>query len=362
MATVYDRALDQERTADLEQKLQQMLNQGGLSLMISVGHRVGLFDVMGNMDSATSQEIAERSGLRERCVRDWLSAMVHGGIVEYETIIKTYRLPSEHAALLTRSAGLNNYASTARWISIFGKIEDDLVECFRKEGSIPCTVFSSLQSELVAENSVSVVNGLFRHVLPLAPSLILGLCEGLDVLDLGCGAGATLMELAVAFPKSRFVGYDMSEEDIRRARRSAEARGISNITFITRDISQIHAICSFDLITAFDVIHDQAYPFQILDEIHTALRPAGILLMQNPVASHSFEKQSDHPLSPLLSTISCLRSMAFPAEQDLAPAVTEWGEEKTCQTLEEIGFENVAIHQLPHDMLSYFYVAIKQAE
>lgn len=360
MTTGCNLTLNLERTAVFEQKLQQMINQGGLSLMISVGHRTRLFEVMAHLDSATSQEVAEQAGLLERYVRDWLAAMVAGGIVEYETIFKTYRLPPEHAALLTRSAGFNNYATNVRWFSFFGKVEDEIVTCFREGGGIPEGAFTNLQSEIAAENSESVMSGLFKYVLPLVPSLIMRLCEGLDVLDLGCGAGTTLMELAVAFPKSRFVGYDLSAEVIQHARRIAEEREIENVTFFTQDISQIHAINSFDLITAFDVIHDQAYPFQVLDEVYAALRPAGIVLIQDIATSHHFEKNRNHPLAPLLFTVSCMRYLAVSAQQGQAPVGTEWGKEMACQTLEDVGFENIEVHELPHDILSYFYVATKQ--
>lgn len=359
MTTACHLTSDLERTELFEQKLQQMINQSSLSLMISVGHRTGLFDTMDEMDSATSQEIAESAGLLERYVRDWLGAMVTGGILEYDSMFKTYRLPPEHATLLTRSAGLNNYATQVQWFSIFGKLEDDIVKCFREGGGIRQSVFANLQSEMVEEQSDSVINGLFKYVLPLVPNLIMQLCEGLDVLDLGCGNGSTLMELAVMFPKSRFVGFDNSAEMIEKAKRVAKEQSIENITFINRDIALIHAIDSFDLITAFDVMHDQAYPFQVLDEVFAALRPGGIVLMKDVATSSNFDQRRNNPLAPLLYSISCMRSMVVSREQGMTPAGTEWGKEMAAQTLEEVGFENIEVHELPHDILSYYYVAEK---
>ncbi|QDT45267.1 Trans-aconitate 2-methyltransferase [Gimesia alba] len=351
--------LDLDRTERFEQKLQQMINQGGLCLMVSIGHRTGLFDVMSNMDSASSREISDRAGLRERYVRDWLAAMVTGSIVEYDEMFKTYRLPSEYDSLLTRHAGCKNYATNVQWFSIFGKLEEDIIKCFREGGSVPESVFTDLQSKLAAEKSESDLNGLFKYMLPLVPTLIMQLCEGLDVLDLGCGTGETLLELAQAFPKSRFVGYDQSLESIEKARCSAEERGIENVAFFNRDLAQIHAIDAFDLVTAFDVMHDQPYPFQVLDEVYAALRPEGIFLMQDLVNSNKAALNLQNPLAPLLYSISCLRGMAASLQQNDQTDEVVWGQEPTCQTLEAVGFEKIEIHDLPHDILSEFYVATK---
>ncbi|MCA9014475.1 MAG: methyltransferase domain-containing protein [Planctomycetaceae bacterium] len=357
MMTDCDLTGDLNRTKTFEETLQQVIRQGGLCLMISLGHRTGLFDVMGNMDCATSQEIAARSGLQERYVGDWLAAMAHGDVIEYDEMFKTYRLPSERAALLTRAAGLKNYASHLQWFSIFGKMEDDLVRCFREGAGVPESVFADLQSNLTAEKSESDTNRLFKHVLPAVPTLIMRLCEGLDVLDLGCGSGATLLELATAFPQSRFVGYDDCAEQIQQARRTAEERGIENVAFFNRGLAQIHAIDAFDLITAFDVLHTQAYPFLVLDEAYAALRPGGIFLLQDIAESYHTERNLKQPFAPLLYAISCLRSMA--QQNETSADSVSWGQEPLCQTLEAVGFEQIDVLTVPHDLLHSFYLARK---
>src|SRR5436190_15803675 len=100
-------ALDQEKAQAFAGKMMQTLNDGFLGLLISVGHRTGLFDAMGGLPPATSQQIADAAGLNERYVREWLGGMVVGRIVEYDPAAATYHLPPEHAAFLTRAAGMN---------------------------------------------------------------------------------------------------------------------------------------------------------------------------------------------------------------------------------------------------------------
>src|SRR5262245_4013512 len=94
------------------------LNDGALCLMISIGHRSGLFDVLSEMTPSTSEEIARRAGLNERYVREWLGAMVTSQVVEVDPASGRYRLPAEHAAFLTRAAAANNMAVFAQYVGL----------------------------------------------------------------------------------------------------------------------------------------------------------------------------------------------------------------------------------------------------
>ena len=102
-----------ERTCDI-------INAGAQSVMISIGHRSGLFDVMAKLEPKTSQEIADAAESAERYVREWLAVMVTAGIVHYDPQGKTYHLPEAHAACLTRGAELGNVAVYAQPICLDG--------------------------------------------------------------------------------------------------------------------------------------------------------------------------------------------------------------------------------------------------
>jgi hypothetical protein len=112
--------------------------------MLSVGHRTGLLDVMRDLPPSTSQEIADRAGLNERYVREWLGAMVTGRVVEVDPGSGRYRLPAEHAGFLTRPAGGDNLAVFTQYIGLMGAVEDDIVECFRRGGGVPYSRFPPL--------------------------------------------------------------------------------------------------------------------------------------------------------------------------------------------------------------------------
>src|SRR5262245_18976590 len=124
--------IDQERAAAFSGELMTTLNHGALCLMLSIGHRTGLFDVMSQLPPATSQEIAARAEVDERYVREWLGAMTTARLVEVDPATQKFSLPAEHARSLTRAAGADNIAVFAQYIGVLGAVEDDVVECFRK--------------------------------------------------------------------------------------------------------------------------------------------------------------------------------------------------------------------------------------
>lgn len=126
-----DPSFDSAKAGAFADRFLGTLNQGALCLMVSVGHRLGLFDALRGMAPATSAEIARKAGLNERYVREWLGAMATGRVVEVDDAGERFTLPAEHAAFLTRLAGADNFAVFAQYIPLLGSVEDDIVECFR---------------------------------------------------------------------------------------------------------------------------------------------------------------------------------------------------------------------------------------
>ena len=119
-----------------------VLNDGLLALMTSIGHQVGLFEAMADLPPATSGQIARAAGANERYVREWLGAMVVGRIVAYDPANRTYLLPPEHAASLTKRAGSGNLATVTQLMSCMSSVEQGIVECFRKGGGLPYSAYS----------------------------------------------------------------------------------------------------------------------------------------------------------------------------------------------------------------------------
>ena len=338
-------------------RMLEILNHGAIALMTSVGHRTGLFDAMAGLPPATSAEIAEAAGLNERYVREWLGAMTTGGIVLFDPEAERFHLPREHAASLTRAATPNNIAAFAQYVPLLGAVEDGIVHCFREGGGVPYSGFPRFQEVMAEDSGQTVLPALTDAIVPLVPGLVDALRSGIDVLDVGCGSGRAMITLARAFPASRFRGIDISPDGIATARREALASGLANVRFDREDAASLAAADRYDLVTAFDAIHDQARPAEALRTIAGLLTPKGVFLMQDIAASSAVENNLDHPIGPFLYTVSCMHCMTVSLAEDGAGLGAMWGEERARAMLRDAGFSRVDMRRLPHDIQNAYYIA-----
>ena len=309
--------------------------------MVSVGHRTGLFDVMSQSPPATSEELAARAGLNERYVREWLGAMVTARVVTIDPATSRFSLPAEHAAFLTRAAVADNMAVFAQYVAVMGAVEDDIVECFRQGGGVPYERFRRFHEVMAEDSGQSVLSSLESHILPLVPGLTERLAQGIRVLDVGCGRGRIMNTLAELYPQSRFMGMDLSTDAIGFARDEALQKGLVNSEFMALDLSTFDESAepeSFDFITTFDAIHDQAKPLNVLKGIHRALKPEGVYLMQDISGTSHMDRDIEHPIGTFLYTISCMHCMTVSLAQGGEGLGAMWGEEKTREYLQRQAF------------------------
>jgi ubiquinone/menaquinone biosynthesis C-methylase UbiE len=356
-----DTAFDRDRAEAFSGALLETLNHGALCLMMSIGHRTGLFDAMRDAPPGSSEEIARAAGLNERYVREWLGAMVTARVVEIDGEGR-FRLPEEHAAFLTRKAGADNLSLFSQYVAVLGSVEDAVVECFRLGGGVPYERFSRFHAVMAEDSGQSVLSVLESHIVPLVAGLRERLNRGIRVLDLGCGSGKVMVELGALYPKSSFLGYDLSSEAIAAARESASRRGLSNVTFAERDLSDFDVTAepgSADFVTTFDAVHDQARPLALLRGIARTLADDGVYLMQDIKGSSYVAKNLSHPIGTFLYTVSCMHCMTVSLAQGGEGLGAMWGEEKTREYLSTAGFGRVEKHELSHDIQNNWYVVRK---
>jgi 2-polyprenyl-3-methyl-5-hydroxy-6-metoxy-1,4-benzoquinol methylase len=352
-------ALDEGKAEAFVGRMVGVLNDAGLALMTSIGHQTGLFDTLAEMPPATSAQIASAAHLNERYVREWLGAMVTGQIIEYDPAAQTYRLPPEHAAALVRAAGTGNLADDMQFIALLGGVEADVVACFRAGGGVPYSRYPRFQ-QMMAEDSGAVLDGsLLETVLPLVPGLPERLRAGIDVLDVGCGQGHAINLMARAFPQSRFAGYDFSEQGIAAGGAEAERLGLTNARFELKDLRTLDDAARYDLVTAFDAIHDQAQPAQLLSAVARALRPQGVFLMVDVAASSRLDENREHPLGPFLYTVSTMHCMTVSLALDGAGLGTVWGEQTARQMLADAGLAHVEVQRIDGDIINSYYIATR---
>ena len=222
------------------------LEGAAVSIMIEVGRRVGLFEAMATMGAATSAEIAAKTGLSERYVREWLAAMVCGGIVEYAAGGGTYRLPQEHAVGLTGSS-TGNLTTMAEMFPLLNRVIPDVAEAFRTGRGVPYRAYQPDHEPHGPAKPPALRRAAVQRVPRQPEGLIPKLEAGIRVADVGCGTGYCIALMARRFPKSTFVGYDLAEEGIAEAR--STARGLDNASFVVQDIARLEGRTRFDLVT-----------------------------------------------------------------------------------------------------------------
>jgi hypothetical protein len=163
-----------EKTSDVAnpaERLLGILNNATTALMISVGHRTGLFDTLRTLPPSTSTQIAQASGLNERYVREWCGALTMARILEYDAKTQTYRLPESYAAFMTRQDPANNMAVFMQYVSLMGSVEDSIVACFQKGGGVPYEAYTRFHDVMAEDSGQSVVPMVVDHILPLAPEI-----------------------------------------------------------------------------------------------------------------------------------------------------------------------------------------------
>lgn len=341
-------------------RLLEILNNAGTAMMLSVAHRTGLFDALDECDWATSHEIAQQANLNERYVRECLGALVTSRIVEYDPDEATYSLPQEHAALLTSRAGSDNFGSTFQWVAVLGEVESQITECFHEGGGVPYSSYTRFHEVMAEESNKTVVSALTDSIVPLCEGLKEKLQLGIRVLDVGCGSGRAMIEAAKEYPNSQFMGLDLCKETIETANRLAADAGLDNVRFEQVDVANLNGNGAFDLITAFDAIHDQAKPAVVLDNINRLLASDGTFLMQDIAASSHVDQNIDNPLAPFLYTISCMHCMSVSLAQGGDGLGAVWGKELATTMLEEAGFGNVEVKTSEHDVMNFYYIAQKR--
>jgi 2-polyprenyl-3-methyl-5-hydroxy-6-metoxy-1,4-benzoquinol methylase len=351
--------IDEAKAEAFAERFVAGLNESSLMMMFSIGHRTGLFDTLDGMDWSTSRQIADAAELDERYVREWLGAMVTGKVVEYRPDDHTYKLPPEHARWLTRKATPENLAVTAQWISVLGCVESQIVDKFKTGGGVSYDCYHRFHETMAEESAQTVVAALHEHILPLSQGLEELLERGAKVLDVGCGSGRAVCALARAYPASTFVGYDLADEAIAAANALAREHSLANATFKAKDITHLDEPDTYDLVTAFDIVHDQKDPVSVLANIHVVLKPGGTFLMQDIAGSSHLEKNIDHPIGAFGYTVSTMHCMTVSLAQSGAGLGTMWGEELAEQMLQDAGFTGLTKHKLDHDFINVYYVMSK---
>ena len=334
---------------------------------IYIGDRLGLYRAMAEAGPLTAKDLAERTGTHERYIREWLEQQTVSGIVEVEDNLlqaeeRRYILPDAHTEPLIDCDSLNYIAPIAQLIAGAVRPLPKVLEAFRNGNGVPFEAYGAdLREGQAAINCPAFTHQLPYEWLPTIEDLHARLQEDppARVADIGCGFGWSSIGIAQGYPKVFVEGFDLDEPSIERARQNARLNGVDDrIRFHVRNAGEIETEDQYDLVTAFECIHDLSDPVGVLGAMRNLVSPKGTVLVVDERVGHSFSP-NENDIDWMMygwSVLHCLPvGMANP------PAVGT-GTVMRAGTLQsyalEAGFQSIEI--LPIDNFFFRFYRLRQ--
>lgn len=269
---------------------------------IYVGDRLGLYRALAEGGPSTAADLARRAGIDERYAREWLEQQAVAGILEVATESaedskRAYRLPPGHAEVLLDRDSLN-YLLPITWaIPGLAATLPALLRAYRQGGGVPYTDYGpEFRNSIALLNRPMFLNLLGSKWLPAMPDIDRRLRADppARVADVGCGTGWSSIAIATAYPKVRVAGFDLDEPSIASARENAAKAGIGDrLTFESRDAATGGQGGTYDLVTAFETIHDMSDPVTVLQAMRTLVAPGGAVLVADEKVAEAFTAPGD---------------------------------------------------------------------
>jgi 2-polyprenyl-3-methyl-5-hydroxy-6-metoxy-1,4-benzoquinol methylase len=315
---------------------------GSFSMALGhIGDRLGLFRAMNGAGPVTSEQLASKTGLNERYVREWLKAMVAAEYLDYDASSGRFVMTPEQAYVLADDTSPLSAGGLLQFTAPTVANTEKLVGIFRDGGGIAYSEMGPQVPEGIARFfGPGYVNFLVQEWLPAVPGLPERLKAGIDVADVGCGHGLSTMTMAAAFPASRFVGLDFHGASIERARRAAAERGLTNVDWRAEPAHQLPRDRRFGLVCAFDCIHDMVDPRGTLRAIRAVLADDGVLLWSEPNASDN-PLDNRNPVGKAFQCVSPLHCMTVSLAHRGEGLGTVIGERGVRALARETGFTRV---------------------
>lgn len=340
------------------QKVFGLLSGAAISAMIHLGDRLGLYRALHGAGPVTSEGLAEKTGLSERWVREWLRGQAAAQLLEYSEE-GHFSLSPEMAMIL---ADEDSPKFAAGIFSDFPQrmaILEKLPEAFRTGLGLP---YDARGSE-GARGIERVFAPWYRHalipvVLPALDGVESRLQAGAKVADVGCGAGIALVQMATAFPQADFHGYDISEHALARANANKDEAGLTNLRFHHAAQDGLPADASFDFITTFDCIHDMTHPAEAIRAIRSALKPDGTWLIADIKSAPTFEENLKKPMTGLMYAFSVMGCMSSALSEPGGAGLGTLGfnEQVARGMTRDAGFTRFTRHDFDNPFNAYYEV------
>ncbi|MDP3878403.1 MAG: class I SAM-dependent methyltransferase [Methylobacter sp.] len=337
--------LNEVDAGKLEQLQGKVINDvaGSLGLLMAyIGDKLDLYSALLEISPASSQELADNTGMDERYLREWLSANAAAGYVNYDAASEKFSLTPEQAVIFAAEghpACMQGFFQAVMSVYID---EPKLTQVFRSGQGLPWRdhspcLFCGTERffrPMYAMNLIDIW-------LPALDGVREKLEAGAKVADVGCGHGSSTILMAKAFPNSTFHGFDFHEASIEHARERARAAGVASNTIFEVVTAKEYPGKNYDLVTIFDALHDMGDPVGAASHVANTLADGGTFMIVEPLAGDSLEDNL-HPLGQIYYSFSTMVCVPASKSQEVGLGLgAQAGQKRLTEVLNEAGFNQV---------------------
>lgn len=249
------------------------------ALMASIGDHLGLFGALAE-GPATSSQLADRTGLDERQVREWLAGTTAAEYVTHDPVAATFHLTPEQAAVLAADDTPVAMGGVFRQLEGTWEVFHEVIESFRTGDGIELDRYPAAWWDGMERfTGAGYATQLLQEWVPKADGVEQVLADGARIAEVGCGRGRALVTILQAYDDVSAIGYDLSPTQLEGARRLAQEAGVDDrVEFRLQDAAD-GLDGPFDLVTAFDVAHDLVDVDGVFAAINDALTSDGSFLL-----------------------------------------------------------------------------------
>jgi ubiquinone/menaquinone biosynthesis C-methylase UbiE len=326
-----------------------------------LGDRLGWYRALAETDAMTSVELASGTDTDERYAREWLEHQATSGYVTVDdpTAAPTerrYRLPAEHVEVLTDADSLSFLAPLARFVCGLGFHLDRIADAYRTGGGVSWAELGEDPREAQAAfNRPLFLHQLGQELFPVAPELHERLKAGSRVVDIGCGGGWSAIGLALAYPGLTVDGFDVDEPSIRMARENATSYGVADrVRFWVADAAELAPTEPYDVVFAFECIHDLADPVGVLSAMRRLAGADGMVVVMDERTEDNLTPQGSE-VERLLYGFSLTCCLADGRSRQPSEATgTVMRASTFAEYAERAGFARVEILPIDHEMFRFY--------
>ena len=308
--------MEGEKLEKFTDRIMSDVNAAMSCLNLYIGHRLNLFKALQLLGNTDVKGLADYSHTNERYIREWLECMAAGSYIDHDPETGKFSIPQEHALALTRQDNPYYMAAFLCWIPSLADVVKPVIKAFKTGEGVPYEAYGEDGLEAIGQgNKPMFINDYVTCWIPAMLNMKEKLESGARVADIGCGYGCSNISLAKGFPKVKVDAYDSDQASIDQANKNALEEGVSDqLAFHDTAVEDIPLNGKYDLITAFECLHDMAYPETALRKMKEMLAEEGAVLISEEAVGDNLEENKNF-LGHLMynfSVLHCLpQSMVF---------------------------------------------------